>query len=76
MGECLHSTIRWSRRHVRGTGRFAIANVEEALRVFDYSKDPPGPQHQTPSSIGKGRSEMDSNESPIPTVSILRRMDY
>ena len=31
MGECLHSTIRWPRRHIRGTGRFAIANVEEAV---------------------------------------------
>ena len=67
MGECLHSTIRWPRRHVRGTRRIAIENVEEAVRVFDYSEDPPGPQHQTPSSIpGPGRSEMDSNESPIP----------
>ena len=45
VGECLHSTIRWPRRHVRGTGRFAIENVEEAVRVFDFSEDPPGPQH-------------------------------
>ena len=66
MGECLHSTIRWPRRHVRGTRRLAIENVEEAVRVFDFSEDPPGPQHQTPCSMAEGRSEMDSNDSPIP----------
>ena len=66
MGECLHSTIRWPRRHVRGMRRFAIVHVEEAVRVFDYSEDPPGPQHQTSGSIGEGRSKMDSNKSPIP----------
>ena len=66
MGKCLHNTIRWLRRHVRGTRRVAIENVEEAMRVFDYSEDPPGLQHQTPSSIGPDRSEMDSNEFPIP----------
>ena len=53
MGECLHSTLRWPRRHVKGTGRFSIPNVEEAVQVFDYLEDPPGPQHQTPGSIGK-----------------------
>ena len=41
-------------------------NVKEAVRVFDYSEDPPGRQHQTPGSIEEGYSEMDSNESPIP----------
>ena len=66
MGECLHSTIRWPRRHVRGTERVAIENVEEAVWVFDFSEDPVGPQHQTPYSMGEGRSEMDSNDSPIP----------
>ena len=54
------------RHHVRETKRFAIANVEEVVRVFDYSEDPPGPQHQTPGSIREGHSELDSNESPIP----------
>ena len=71
MGECLHSTIRWPRRHVRGTGRVAIENVKEAVRVFDFSEDPPGPQHQTPCSMGEGRSEMDSNDSPIPGFECL-----
>ena len=65
MGECLHSTIRWPRRHVRGTGRFAIPNVEEVVRVFDYSKDPHEPQHQTSGSIGEGRSEMERTKSSI-----------
>ena len=62
----MHSTIRWPRRHVRGTRRFAIANVEESVRDLTIWEDPPGPQHQTPGSIGEGRSEMDSNESSIP----------
>ena len=67
MGECLHSTIRWPQQYViRRTRRFAIMNVEEVVRVFDYSEDPLWPQHQTPVSIGEGRSEMDS-ESPIPS---------
>ena len=42
MGECLHSTIRWPQRHVWGTERFAIENVEDAVRVFDFSKDHQG----------------------------------
>ena len=71
IGECLHSTIQWPRRHVPGTRRFAIKNVEEAVRVFDFSKDPPGPQHQTPCSMEEGRSEMDSNDSPIPGFECL-----
>ena len=66
MGECLHSTIRWPRRQIRGMGRVAIENFEEVVRVFDYSKDPPMLQHQTSSSIGPGHSEMDNNEPPIP----------
>ena len=38
MGECLHSTIRWPRRHVRGTERIVNENVEEAVESLTIRK--------------------------------------
>ena len=58
MEECLHSTIRWPPHYVRGTRRFAIENVEEVVRVFDFSEDPDIPGFECPMTDGLLGSEV------------------
>ena len=70
LGECLQCIIRWPRRLLRATGRYAMntVNAAEAVRVFEFSEDgvgaetpPKGPDRK--SALG---SVVGSNSSPIP----------
>ena len=69
LGECLQCTIRWQRRLLRGTQRYATNNVADATQVFDFSED--GVGNRTPTTTQTHRtitleSVVGSNSSPIP----------